>query len=884
MSRLRHFVFGFRSLLRRRQIEDEMDEELRFCMEMETEANVRRGMRHDEARRAARLKIGGKEQIKEACRDEWGITVLESLLGDLRYGLRSLFRTPGFTLVAVLTLALGIGANAAMFSVVKAVLLDPLPYPDAGKLVHLISKGKHWRMGLSLPNFEDIRSHQTRFEDLACFVGYTEVNLTGGRLPLRARASRVMPGFFDVVGVSPLIGRSFRDGDARSAKERAVLLSYDTWKGVFGGDVDIVGRKIDIDDEEHVVYGVMPIGFDFPGGKDVWIYWDVEAEEWAKQRDAYELSVVARVSSSVTLGQAQTELDLIWQRLAKEHSENADVPGLELVPEFEASMGKARIPLMVLMGAVVLVLLVVSVNLAGLLLNRGVSRQRELMLRSALGASRFRMIRQLMTETLLLCLPGCALGLVVAHWGILLLAYLFPADSFIYLYLGGVPRLDEAGFDPFVLGFALAVMTAAMFVAGFYPACSLSNPNLQDGLQDGSWTATTSKSGIWIRNVLTVSQVALSLLLLVGAALLFKSYLHLVHVDLGFETENRLTAQTVLSQKRYPTDEAKVHFFRETVDRLQAVPGALHVATTSNLFFSNWGFGTSPLIVEGRPADDEQQAPGAQWFSVSPNFFEVLGVTLLKGRSFAPDHSAPSEPLMIIDRTLEALLFPEGGALGQRISLFEEWRTIVGVVDGIRTNGPLRKAQPKVYVPYYQYPTDQITWVLKTAVPPESLAGILRDELAAVDPRQPVYRIETLDNYFLFSVSKNRLSSLLMSGFGLSALAIACLGLYGVLAFRVTQRTHEIGIRSALGANRREIFGMFVLRGMRLVVIGLVIGNLAALGLTRVLSSLLFGVGSLDAATFITAGGVFLLVGLFACSLPALRAARLDPSSALRCE
>ncbi len=730
---------------------------------------------------------------------------------------------------------------------------------------------------MSLPDLEELRSQQTSFVDLVGYLGYTEVNLTGGLVPLRARASRVMPGFFDTVGMQPLAGRP----NLHEKGVKNVVISYETWLAVFGADDGIVGRSIELDDEDHTVVGVTPAGFDFPGGKDVWLTWDVKAEKWAGNREAYRLNVVARVSPHVTLEEAQTELDVIWQRIAEEN-EIDDVTGLELVPEFEQHRGKARVPLLILMGAVILVLGIISVNLAGLTFSRGIERQRELALRSALGAGRARLGRQLLTEILLLCLPGCALGLFLAYLGLTALSRLFPADSFIYLYMGGVPQLDEVRIDIMATAFALAVTLLTLLIAGLMPAYRLSKPDYQ-AVKSGQIASATSATGTWWRDTLVVSQMSMSLLLLLGAALLLKSYVQLVRADLGFETLNRMTAQTVLSHERYPDEESKTRYLGETTERLKAIPGVLEVVTTSNLPFSNWGFGTR-IIVEGLPADEEPKAPGAEWFSVSPDFFRVLHVDVLQGRSFDSRDSSHSEKVMVIDRSLDSLLFPDGDAVGHRIRFFDEWRTVVGVVEGVRRNGPLGEARPTVYVLYHQYPTNRINWVLKTATSPEMVGTPVRERLKATDPDQPIYRVETLGDYLSFSISKNRMNSLLMSFFSLSALVVACLGLHGLLAFRVAKRTHEIGIRRALGASRANIFAMIIKRGMLLTMVGWTVGTIAALGLTRFLSSILVGVGTTDAEVFFITGGVFLLVGFAACTLPALRAVRLDPSRALRYE
>lgn len=806
---------------------------------------------------------------------------------DVRYGLRTFLRAPGFTIVSVLMFAFGIGAITAMFVVVDAVLLSAPTYPDAEKLMRFCSayKKDQWKH-LSFPDFEDIRTQLRSFKGLAGWE-YTEVNLTRVDAPLRVRAARVMPEFFHVVGVEPVLGRRPQTDGDQPSNNKVVILSDGTWRRVFGADAGIVGNKIDVDDEAYSVYGVMPAGFDYPGNVDIWIPWNVRKEWWAHRRDTNLLKVIARVSSEVTAEEAQTELDLLWRRLRVQYPEVGDMTGVELVPEYVKNVEKVRIPLLVLMLAVAFLFLVVCINLAGLFLSRGVHRQKEIAIRSALGAKRARVACQLLTETLLLSIPSCCLGLFLAYGSVRLLLYLYPAGSF----LRGVPRLDEANIDLVTVLFVLTATMAATLISGIFPALRYANLNPEHFLKDVSISATPSGFRASVLSALAAGQIALSLMVLLGAGLLLKSYHHLVNVDLGFETENRLTAQTVLSRKRYPNAERKTEYMRESVNRLKGIPSVLSVAATSNIAFSNYTSTVASFEVEGQQIGEDQerrwpiiQRPWASFYSVSNDYFKAMGIKLLKGRSFGPHDTAYSEPVMIIDRRLEALLLPHGDALGKRVIFKKGQRTIVGVTVASREKGPLREPVPTIYVPYNQYPTERLSFVLKTAVPPETVLGQTREELRAIDPFQPIYNVETLGAFFKQSISRNSFYNLIMGFFGLSALTLACIGLYHVLSFQVLQRTQEVGIRRALGACRGDIFKMFVLRGVLLLVVGLVMGNLAAVCTTRFLSSMLFGVGTLDTETFLMVGIVFFSVGLVACILPALRAVRLDPSSAMRYE
>ncbi|RPI27685.1 MAG: ABC transporter permease [Acidobacteria bacterium] len=800
----------------------------------------------------------------------------ESLAKDVRFAARSLARNPGFTVIAILALTLGIASSISIFTVVNGVLINPLDLPDPDQIVIFLRNTPYGELPMvSFPNFEDWRKQQQTFVDLTA-SDYTEMNLAGGNSPLRLRGYRVTPDFFRVLGVKPLIGSAFPT--ETRATSRVAVLSQATWEKGFGSDPRVIGRGIRLDDQAYEICGVVPAATASFAESDVWIPLDPHHPELlrlARRRTGSLFRVLGRVKPGVTLQKAQAEIDVISRRLEKSYPEAREHLKVRLQTLQDHLVGDTRPRLLALMGAVLFVLLIACLNTASLLLTRGTLRAREVAVRMAIGAGRFRVIRQFLIESLLLAVAATVVGMLLAQAAIRLLQSEFPES---------LPRMAEISIDWHVLGFALVVALLSVFVFGLVPALRSSRVNFGSALKEGASGTTYSSASLRLRSAMVIVQVSLSAILVIGAGLLMKSYWLLTRVELGFRTENIVTAQTVLSSARYKTAEDKIRFAREAEDRLRAIPGVELVGTTNNLTFSNWGFGVRGFEYE--TADGQRkEAPGtASYKIVGPGFLETLGISLLYGRRFDHRDNAQSAPVLILDRSLAERLFPPGKAVGRRVFFEERWTTVVGVVDSIREGGPLDEPKAALYVPFDQSPVERIGWAIKTAVPPGVMIPVVRRVLSEIDRDQPVFAVGTMRESLATSVVADRLNTLLMLGFGGVALILAALGLYGVLAYQVSSRTREIGIRMAIGAERTQVFRQIATGGLKLVAAGLCLGLAGAVGLTRFLSGMLYNVKPLDWPVFVIVAVLLVCAGVLALAVPAWKASRLSPSSALRTE
>ena len=821
-------------------------------------------MSPEKARRESRLDLGGTEQTKETCRETAGLPWLERLARDLRYSFRSLRRSPGFTLVTLATLGIAIGANASVFSLINALVFEPLPYPDSDQLVYFgRPPGK---FGVSAPNLLDWQNQQSTFVDIAG-MAYAGYNLTGSGVPLRVTCCKVTPGFFSILGAKPLIGRTLPSSE--HGPTELVVLSYETWQNGFGGDSSVVGEFVLIDDVPHEVVGVMQKGFGFPWRGDIWKPLDLNKERIYKRRTASILRAYGRLMPGTSIRQAQAEIDLISQRLAEQYPEAKEDITVRLVP-LEPSLGG---PLMILLAAVGSVLLLACINLMNLLLARGAKREREQAIRKALGSGRLRLIRSSLCESLLLAAGGGALGLLFAFWMIPFVVHWYPES---------MSRIQDTQVDWTVLAFVFVLTAVVTILFGLIPSLVNSRTDVNLTLKGGDLRTTESAASRRLRSGLIITQVALAFLLVIGSGLLLKSYWGLTHFNLGFEIDDRLTAKFALSRDRYKTDDQKIALYREVLRRLSSLRGVESVGMTSNLTFSDSSYVVTFPKVEGSL---EGEKPYVHLEVVSPGFFETMGIRLFEGRVFSDRDLAGSDEVTILDRKLAQQLYPSGGAVGNRFELEGKWRTVVGVVESVQRGGPKSGQAPtKLYMPFEQHPVEYLACVLKTAIDPHLLSSSVREVFRDIDPDQPIYAVRTMEEHFRRSISNDEFYTLLLSCFGLVALALAVLGIYGVVAFQTARRTHEVGIRAAVGASRADIFGLIVRQGMLRVCAGVIIGCLGALALTRWLSSMLFEVDPLDPATFLIVAAIFLAVGFVACALPAQRAARLDPYVALRYE
>ncbi len=883
---LKRLRLRLRALLRKAEMERELDEELRFHLEKEAEQNLARGMAREEARLAALRSFGGVERVKEESRDVRGVRFVEELWQDLRYGARMLFRKPSFTSIAVLTLGLGIGANTAIFTIVDATLLRGLPYKDSDSLVQVWETrqvGEIKQMDASYPDYLDW-GQQSEVIDGIC--GYTEwggsFTLTGRAEPERIEGARVTASFFSVLGVAPLLGRTFLPDEDRPQAERTVILSYGLWQRRFGADPSIVGRSLILDGSDYTVLGILPGSFQFaPMGKaQLWVPLRPTPAQ-LNLRFMHWLDVIVRLKPGVSLAQAQAQMSTVGERIERENPDSHTGAGLKLVPLHEQIIGSIGSLLLVLLGAVGFVLLIACANVANLLLLRAAARRQEISMRLALGATRWRLVRQLVTESLLLTLMGGVLGLALATWSIELLLTAIPAAQ-----LDSMPYLQGLTLNARVFGFTGALLLLTGVVFGLAPAWQSAKLDLQAVLKDGNRTAAGTGRQRF-RSLLVVSEIALALVLLVGAGLLIKSTLRLLEVKLGFKPERLMTMQLELPSSRYSSDEQTRAFHQQLLPHIEALPGVVGVASV------NWlpleGGPVDLLRVEGQPPPPPSEVPKTTTHVVSSDYFRTMGIALIKGRFFTDDDNPSSPGVVVINGALAEKLFAKQDPVGRRI-IFEGGEPkpfeIVGVVDDERVGELDEEAAAVVYHPYLQEPWTKLNLVVRTAGDPVGIVNAVRGEVRAIDPDLALYSVVTMEQLIAERPSTflRRYPALLMVVFAAIALILAAIGIYGVISYSVNQRTHEIGVRMALGAQRRDVLRLIIGQGLVLILFGVGGGLAAALALTRLMHSLLFGVSATDPLTFIIVTALLALVALLACYIPARRATKVDPLIALRYE
>jgi putative ABC transport system permease protein len=858
-----------RQMLWRTAAEERMDEEIRFHIEMETEKNLREGMSPAEARRRALLAFGGVEGHKEEMREGRRVPLLEELWWDGRYALRSLQKNPGFSAVTIITLALGIGASTAMFTLVNSILLRPLEYPEPERLVVLWERnpGGEERNVVSPRSFFAWREQAESFEQLAATWDRL-LNLTGGGEAEQLRGKATTGSFFSVLGAGAQLGRTYRHGEEEAA---VAVLSHRLWQRRFGGDPAVVGRTITLDGRDRTVVGVMPADFHSLGTKaDLWVPIRLPPE------GGRFLQVIGRLRPGTTLEQARTEMRAIGRRLAERYPAVNTGWGVTLVPLHEQVTGDVRPALLVLLGAVGLLLLIACANVANLLLGRAAVRRKEMAVRLSLGATRARLIRQTLTESLVLAGGAGLFGLGLAVWGTQTLVRLLPPDL-------ALPRLDEVRVDGRVLGFALGISLLTGVLFGITPALFGSAVRLAGTLREAARGTTSGRSRI--RKALVVVEVALAVVLLVGAGLLGRSLQRLLEVDTGVRTEQVLTMRMWLAGPQYG-EAALRSFMARLLPRLKALPGARSVGAEQHLPLTGDKLGHRFYRAD-RPPPREGEVWSTDIRAVAGDYFGTLGIPLLRGRAFdARDHeNAP--PVVIINEELARRHFPGEDPIGKRISY--PWSDtisveIIGVVGSIRERGPREEPSPAIYRPYAQMPTARVALVIRSAGDPLALASAAAAAVREIDPSQPVAEVRTMEQVVSATVARPRLNLYLLGGFAGMALLLAALGLYGVVSYSVTQRSHEIGVRIALGARPADVLRLMVREGMGLTVLGLLIGLGAALAATHVMASLLFGIRATDPPTLAGVSAFVAAVALLASYLPARRATRLDPMAALRAE
>ena len=870
-------IARLRALLQRDAVLHDIDEELRAHLEMEIEANRELGMTPEEARLSASKSFGNVASIRDQAYEVKGGGFMESVWQDLRYSGRMLLKHPGFTLVAVLTLSLGIGANTAIFSIVNAVLLRPFPYQAPEQLVTL---GEFTPRGsVSYPNFVDWRAQNTLFESVSAVRANESYNFTGAGEPERLQGRLVSAGFFSLLGTKPVLGRDFVAEDDRAGANPAVVLSYPFWSRRFGNDPGVIGKQIALNNLSYTVVGVTPQNFQYGLDADVSIPIGLSAERFKARGADPGISVVARLKPNVSQQQAQAETEMVYARMEQQYPETNTGRRGYLLSLHETFVGDVRQPLLILLGAVGLVLLIACANVANLLLVRASTRKREMSVRVALGASRSRIIRQLLTESLMLASVGAVLGIVFAHWGASFIANQLP---------DGIPRLDEASVDLRVLAFTVGVSLLTGLLFGLAPALQASRLNLTETLKEGDRGSSGGRQRL--RSLLVVSEVALTLTLLVGAGLLIQSFRRVLQVDPGFNADSLLTMQVSVNN---PDGNQVASFLNQLQENVRKLPGVKSVAISNGLPLVT---ANHPVFfIEGRPLPEPGKAPGAIRYTVSPDYFQTMGIDLLKGRVFAA-HETPTTPLTVVIDEALAKHFQNEDPIGKRISQSADGKPayeIVGVVRHVEQYSLDAQASqtPQLYLNINQIPTERlpgftrrINLLTRTDVDPMSLTGAVRSQIAALNKDQPVFNIRTMDQIVSQSVAPRRFSMMLLAVFAVVALVLASIGIYGMMSYAVAQRTREIGLRMTLGAQRGNVLAMVIGHGMKLALVGVALGLIAAFAVTRTMKTLLFGVSATDPLTFVAIALLLALVALLACWVPALRATKVDPIIALRYE
>ena len=805
---------------------------------------------------------------------------MTSFWKDIRFGFRTLAKTPGTTLAALIALALGIGANSAIFSVVSGVLLKPLPYPEPERLMSVMNKNPQAglpRFNISIPDFEDFRRQNRSFEGLTAYIT-GRFNLTGGDRPEAIQGAAVTAGFFHVLRREPVLGQAFRPEDELPGGGKVVVLSDSLWRRRFGADRGIVGRGVTLDGESYTVVGIAPPGMDFPEKRELWVPLTLDGRP---TRGRHDLTVVGRLKPGVTLRQAQTEMAEIAGRLERQYPDTNTGWGTVVIPLAELEVEDIRTALLVLLVFVSFVLLIAIADVANLLLARVASRDREIALRAVLGAGRGRLVRQMLTETLVLFLAGGAVGLLLAAWGVRALVALDPE---------GIPRSGEIHLDSRVLLFTLAVSLGTGLLCGLVPALTVAGRRLGEALKEGGRAVAGGRRGRLVRDGLVLAQIALTLALLLGAGLLIRSFARLRSVDPGFRPQGTLVAGMDLPPAKYPDKARQVAFYQALLERVRALPGV----EQAGVFFPLPLSGDDMLLVfavEGRPAPPPNQEPATSVRSVTPGALEALGIPLRRGRLFNDRDDASAPPVLLVNEAMAAQIWPHQDPLGQRITFGDpkknpnpRWYTVVGVVGNVRHEALSQAPGPEAYWPHLQSPLPGPSLVLRGRGDPARFVAPVRAAVAAIDPDLPLNKVAPMTEMVAASLAQSRFKAVLLALFAGLALVLALVGVYGVVSYSVAQRAHEIGIRMALGAEGRQVLGLVIRQGMTQVLIGLALGLAGAWYASRFLAGQIYGLSATDPLTFVAVPLGLAAVALVANYLPARRATRVDPLDALRQE
>ncbi len=881
------FSARMRALFDRERVIEDIDEEFRLHVELATKTNVERGMTESDARHAALRSFGNVGSVRDQAYEFRGGGMIETLWQDFRYGVRGLAKQRTFTLVAVITLALGIGANTAIFSVVNELLLRPLPYLDAERLVMLwevTPEGRHQNTTSSI-NFSGWRAQTTSFESMAAFTDQ-RLNLTGVGEAEEITVQFATPSLFHVLGVQPILGRDMREEDGLKEAAPVTILSHSFWQRRFGGDPNLVGKQILLNGEPYTVIGVMPRGFQWHVKQrsgtgrpaELWAALYLSQSESGSGRGRY-LSTVARLKPNATLEQAEADLKTIESRLGQDSPQFNKGYSAEVIPLRNQFVGNVRVALWIILGAVGFVLLIACANVANLMLSRAAAREKEIAVRAALGASRWRIVRQLLTESFLLASIGGVLGLMLAAWGIRGLVAISPRD---------LASLQHVGLNLTVLGWTLGISFVTAIIFGLAPALEATRLNLNGALKEGKASEGQSPRSGRLRKGLVVSEVALALILLASAGLLLKSFGQLQKIDTGFNQDNVLTMVLRLPQAKYKEDRDYVSFFNRATAQIRTLPGITSVGMVNFLpLYGGLGSATA-FTIEGRPKPAPGEEPSTNVRVSDADYFTAMQIPLLRGRNFTTLEMTEARHVVLVNEAMARKHFPGEDAVGKRITVpmsdNPAATEIIGVVGDVRYDTLIDQPEPTVYFPEPELTYPFMTFVIRTTGNPLDLAPAVQREIRGLDSDQPVSDVRSMQQVMAETVARARFNTLLLALFAGLATLLAAVGIFGVMNYSLALRTREIGLRMALGAQHRQVLFLMLRQGLTLTLIGTGVGIVGALALTRLLSTLLFGVHATDPTIFAAIVALLIFVSLVACYLPARRATRIDPMLALRSE
>jgi predicted permease len=870
----------WRNLFHKDRVDQDLSEELQAYLDMLTETKISQGLTPEEARRNALVELGGVDQVHERVREIRMGQFIETTWRDIRFGVRALVHSPVFSVVTVLSLALGIGANTAIFSVVNALLLRPLPFPESERIVHVWHTPPQQsfpgleRFSVSPANYLDWKDQSSTFEQIAVYT-YSGFSLSTSNDPLPLIGAAVSSDFFSVLRTNVMQGRTFTPDEERPGRDQVAVISHALWQRAFGANPNMIGQTLIINSRSFTVVGIMPAGFEFPREAELWVplAWD---DKERQVRSIHDYLVVARLKQNVSNEQAQAEMSTISSRLEQQYPEENKGWGAVVIPLREDMVGNIRPALLVLFCAVGFVLLIACANVANLMLARAANRQSEIAVRIALGAGRARLIRQLLTESVLLAVVGGVLGLLLAVWG-----------SKMLVRLGSLSNTGDIGIDTWALGFTLLVSLGAGIIIGIVPAWQFTKTNLSDTLKQGSGRTGGSPMRQHTRKALVISEVALSLVLLIGAGLMIRSFWKLQNVNPGFDTSNALTMSLALTPIRYSEPHQQLAFLERAIEQIRAVPGVVSVGATTTVPLTGGG-STQPFSIEGRPVGAVAEQPMAQTRYITSDYFRAIGIPLRQGRFFSDNDRDNTVPVVIISEAMARRFWPGENPIGKRLtpSFHPEpgAREIVGVVGDAKATGLDVDSSATMYLPYKQLMRPYISFVVRTASNPESLVQPVSAAIYSIDKEQALTDIQTMEQVLTQSLSGRRFNMTILLTFAAAALVLAAVGVYGLMNYTVTLRRRELGIRMALGAARMDVLRLVLRQGLTLTLIGVAAGLISSYALTRLMASLLYGVTATDYLTFVSVSAVLVAVGVAASYVPARRATKVDPTIALRTE